>query len=239
MGEAPGNLMTPEHQAVGGSKPLERRPSPRWGPSSCLPRSAGGRRFEVGDDHFRHREHRLRDACDDVGVGRLHQLGETARNDLPTDAERILAPAARALGASVCRQAVPVVINLVLSGAGNLEAEASVCGKTGPPLSRVNGWTSSSTCSSITRPAREALGPGFSGRRDGGRCRRAASSGTRVREQGELELGGRFRRVVEPDAGCDVGQARSLAPTSDNRVSASRDSAELRGCRRRRVTSQA
>ena len=179
MGEAPGNLMTPEHQAVGGSKALERRPSPRWGPSSCLPRSAGGRRFEVGDDHFRHREHRLRDACDDVGVGRLHQLGETARNDLPTDAERILAPAARALGATVCRQAVPVVINLVLSGAGNLEAEASVCGKTGPPLSRVNGWTSSSTCSSITRPAREALGRGFSGRRDGGRCRRAASSGTR------------------------------------------------------------
>ena len=83
---------------------------------------AVGRRFERRDVELLHAEHRLHGA---VGAGRVGVVEEglpALRHDLPGEAELVLQPTALALLAAVGGEGVPVVVDLGLVSAADLEA---------------------------------------------------------------------------------------------------------------------
>ncbi len=78
---------------------------------------------------------------------------QSRRDDLPGDPEPVLEPAALLRGGiAALAQALPVVVDLGLVGAGDLNEIDSLNRKSGPPLRAVNGWPSSSKATVMTEP---------------------------------------------------------------------------------------
>src|SRR5207247_6419736 len=86
--------------------------------SSC----AAARRFDRGDVDLLHAHHGIECALCFIAAGR-QRLCQHARRDLPGDAPLVLAPAARALLASIADNSVPVAVGLLLIIGGDLKRE--------------------------------------------------------------------------------------------------------------------
>src|SRR6266516_6872775 len=87
--------------------------------------SAAPRRLDRGDVYFLHTHHGIECALCFSAAGR-HRLGQHARRDLPGDAPLVLAPAARALLASIADNGVPVAVGLLLIIGGDLKRESFI-----------------------------------------------------------------------------------------------------------------
>src|SRR4030081_2759724 len=87
--------------------------------------SAAPRRRDRGDVDLLPAHHRLERALCFIAAGR-HRLCQHARCDLPGDAPLVLAPAARALLASIADNGVPVAVGLLLIIGGDLKRESLV-----------------------------------------------------------------------------------------------------------------
>jgi hypothetical protein len=107
-----------------------------WASGDAVGSGLGGA-FEFGDIELGHAHHGLH------GAGVAEELGDVVRDDLPAEAELVLAPAAGDLFAAL-GEAGPVAVDLGLIGAVDDEEMASLktCG--GPPLKASRGWPSSS-----------------------------------------------------------------------------------------------
>src|ERR1700719_641152 len=87
--------------------------------ADCLTRalSASGSapcRFDDGDVDLLHFHHRLERALGGRTVGIGRRVQQRPRSDLPGQAPSVLAPSARALGAAVVDDRVPVAVRLGL-----------------------------------------------------------------------------------------------------------------------------
>src|SRR5688572_2201231 len=90
---------------------------PRWSRASAAPC-----RRDCGDVDLLHAHHRFERALR-LGATDRQRVGEHARRDLPGDAPLVLAPAARALLASVTDNGVPVAVGFLLIVGSDLEGE--------------------------------------------------------------------------------------------------------------------
>src|SRR6267154_713030 len=87
--------------------------------------SAVPRRFDRGDVDFPHAHHGIECTLCFIAANR-QRLCQHARRDLPGDAPLVLAPAARALLASIADNSVPVAVGLLLIIGGDLKRESFV-----------------------------------------------------------------------------------------------------------------
>src|SRR5882762_10895627 len=85
--------------------------------------SAAPGRLDRGDVDFFHGHHGRESALGFIAADR-QRLRQHARRDLPGDAPFVLAPAARALLASIADNGVPVAVGLLLVIGGDLKRES-------------------------------------------------------------------------------------------------------------------
>ena len=100
--------------------------------------SAASRRFDRSDVDFLHVHHGIECALCFSAAGR-QRLCQHARRDLPGDAPLVLAPAARALLATIADDGVPVTVGLLLIVGGDLKREGFVMLERGTAIEAETG----------------------------------------------------------------------------------------------------
>src|SRR5438477_9984064 len=93
--------------------------------SSSPINSAAPRGHDRGDVDLLRSHHRIKRPLCFSAAGR-QRLGQHARRDLPGNAPLVLAPAARALLATIADNGIPVAVGLLLIVGGDLEREGFV-----------------------------------------------------------------------------------------------------------------